>query len=378
MKTRIEHFGAIVELPSPLRGLAWVDRDRARRLGLDGGPAWQGEAPRHLAGPTEVHLVVSRRCGVGCRGCYVNATPKGDQMTAQQAFRAIDALAAQGVFHIALGGGEAMEHEDLFAIAAYARDKGLVPNLTTSGQGMTPELAERCRVFGQINVSIDAVGANRGSLPFSEAANALRLLRAVKKEVGINCVVSRSSYDGLPAVVRFAKKLRLSEVEFLRFKPAGRGLPIFGDENLLPAQCRGIYRRTLWLAFRHRMRIKLDCSFAPMVFAHSPSRRAAEFLGVVGCEGGNILASVMPNGQLTGCSFGGPEEGSAFETGTVARVWKSGFGAFRDYISRAPEPCRSCHYLSLCKGGCRVVSRAHGDWWAPDPGCPKVQAYNGK
>ena len=39
LKARVEHFGAIVEMPEPVRGLAWVDRDRARSLGIDGGAA---------------------------------------------------------------------------------------------------------------------------------------------------------------------------------------------------------------------------------------------------------------------------------------------------------------------------------------------------
>jgi radical SAM protein with 4Fe4S-binding SPASM domain len=378
LKTRIEHFGAVVELPAPLRGLAWVDRERAKSLGLDGGAAWEGDAPGHLSGPTEVHLVLSRRCDVGCRGCYVDAKPRGDEMSLEEARRAIDALARQGVFHVAMGGGETLHHDQLFEIAAYARSRGIVPNLTTSGQGMTEILAERCRVFGQINVSVDAVGASRGSLSFADAERALRMLRAAKKEVGINCVVSRSSYDGIGAVVRFAKKLRLSEVELLRFKPAGRGAPLFAKEDLLPAQARGIYRRALWLSLRHRIRVKLDCSFAPMIFAHRPSRRAAAFLGVVGCEGGNILASVMPDGQIVGCSFGGPNEGNVLDHGTLSAAWTTGFGAFRNYRKNAPEPCRSCEYLELCNGGCRVVAQAAGDWFAPDPGCPKVQEHRAR
>lgn len=378
VKARAEHFGAIVELPQPARGLAWVDRKLAQSLGVDGKLAWGGPDPGHLSAPTEVHLVLSRRCDVGCRGCYVDAVPDGPELSVAQAKAALDALAAAGVFHVALGGGEALDHAGLFEVASHARERGIVPNLTTSGRGLTPELAARCAVFGQINVSVDAVGADRGRVTFGDAERALRLLRTVKREVGVNTVVSRSTYDGLGEVVRFAKRLRLSEVELLRFKPAGRGAALFAREDLTPGQARGIYKKALWLAVRHRIRVKLDCSFAPMVFAHRPSRRAAQFLGVVGCEGGNILASVMPDGQVTGCSFGGPAEGSALEPGGFARAWRDGFGAFRDHAARAPEPCNTCEYLSLCKGGCRVVAQAAGGWHEPDPGCPRVQEHRAK
>jgi radical SAM protein with 4Fe4S-binding SPASM domain len=123
------------------------------------------------------------------------------------------------------------------------------------------------------------------------------------------------------------------------------------------------------------VRLKLDCSFAPMVFWHRPSVALARFFGVVGCQGGNVLASVMPDGSLTGCSFGGPTEASIFDEAGVHRAVESGFQAFRGYAARAPEPCRSCEYLSLCNGGCRVVASAKGDWWKPDPGCPRVVAF---
>src|SRR5262249_5946833 len=148
-----------------------------------------------------------------------------------------------GVFHVALGGGEALELPYLFEIAAHARKVGITPNLTTSGLGLDEELAERCRVFGQINVSVDGVGEAyrraRGFDGFARAERALRLLRAVKEEVGVNCVVSRSSFDGLGSVARLVRKLRLNELELLRFKPVGRGAGI--DEELSTDQARRIY-----------------------------------------------------------------------------------------------------------------------------------------
>lgn len=376
MKVRSEWFGGIVSLERP-RALVWINRAMMRLLGVKQSPRWSGPERLTLSAPTEVHLVISKRCSAGCKSCYVDATPAGPALSVAQAKAALDRLAAHGVFHVALGGGEALDLSYLFEVAEYARSIGILPNLTTAGLTMTPELAERCRVFGQINVSVDGVGdayrQARGFDGFARAERALRMLRAVKREVGINCVVSRSSYPHLEQVVRLARKLRLNEVELLRFKPAGRGAGTFADEDLTPEQGRGLFPLARRLTFRHWMRIKLDCSFAPMVFWHRPAAWVARFFGVVGCEGGNLLASVMPDGTLVGCSFGGPAEASIFDAAATARAFDSGFSAFRDYVSRAPAPCNTCEYLSLCKGGCRVVSQARGDWWQPDPGCPRVQ-----
>ncbi len=377
MRIRPEAFGAIVELETP-RALVSVNRPMATLLGMRESPLWQ-TAREHLSAPTEVHLVVSKRCSAGCKSCYVDATPKGAALSFAQARQALDRLAAHGVFHVALGGGEALDLDYLFELAAYARSIGILPNLTTAGLSLTRAQAQKCTVFGQINVSVDGVGAAyraaRGFDGFARAERALRWLRETKKEVGINCVVSRKSFPHLEAVAALAKRLKLNELELLRFKPAGRGQAMFAEEDLTLDQAKQVFPLARRLLFRHRVRVKLDCSFAPMVFWHRPAPWVARFFGVVGCEGGNLLASVMPDGTLTGCSFGGPAEASIFDASATSKAFDEGFTAFRDYPSRAQEPCRSCEYLSLCKGGCRVVAQAGGDWWAPDPGCPRVAAH---
>ncbi len=382
LAARHEQFGGIVATERP-RALVHLDRALMRRLGYGPSALWDNPAPSPLSAPTEVHLVLSKRCAAGCKGCYVDATPKGEVMSLDDAKRSLDELARLKVFHIALGGGEAMDIEYLFEVADYARTVGIIPNLTTAGLTLTEAQAERCRVFGQINVSVDGVGAAyekaRGFDGYDRAERALRLLRAVTRHVGINFVVSRSSYDGIDEVARLAKKLKLSELELLRFKPAGRGGgAMFDAEDLTPEQARGIYPKALRLALRRRLRVKLDCSFAPMVFAHNPPPALASFFGVQGCVGGDVLAAVHPDGVVTGCSFGGPPEADGRQVGEFEAAWKTGFRAFRDYVATAPEPCASCRYLSLCRGGCRVVSAARGQWSDPDPGCPRVQDYRAK
>jgi len=374
-RARAERFGGIVELSSP-RALLHVDREMMRELGYPESPLW--ELPEGaLSAPREVHVVLSRKCAAGCKGCYVDATPQGAALSYDEACRILDELSAMGVFHVALGGGEALELDYLFAVAEHARKVGITPNLTTSGLGLDEAAARKCAVFGQINVSVDGVGAAyaraRGFDGYRHAERALRLLREVKPEVGVNCVVSRSSFDHVGEVARLVRKLRLNELELLRFKPVGRGARI--DEELTPEQGRELWPMARRLVFRHRIRVKLDCSFAPMVFWHKPSARAAAFFGVQGCVGGDVLAAVQPEGALTGCSFTSRALADARVPGAMRQAWPSGFGEFRDYVRDAPQPCASCEYLQLCRGGCRAVSNAHGAFSDPDPGCPRVQEF---
>src|SRR5690349_13097471 len=79
---RAEPFGAIVHLETP-RALVFVDRDRARSLGFDGGDRWRDPADdgrvgrSTLSAPLEAHLQLTNRCDAGCTGCYTGASPEG-------------------------------------------------------------------------------------------------------------------------------------------------------------------------------------------------------------------------------------------------------------------------------------------------------------
>jgi radical SAM protein with 4Fe4S-binding SPASM domain len=390
-KARLERFGAIVQLTVP-RALVFVDRAFARRaLALPRGeePAlWRGEEPalgdHVLSAPLEAHLQLTNRCTAGCAGCYTGASAAGapNEWGLAEWTRAIDALADAGVFHVALGGGESAVLPWLGELADHARRRGIIPNLTTSGlDGLDALLAITDR-FGQINVSLDGIGAAyaavRGFDGFARADHAIRALRARKREVGINVVVTRKNFDELDRLFAYAAEQRLSEVELLRFKPSGRGARAYADLRCTDAQHRAFLPAILAAARRHTIRVKVDCSYTPMLAHHAPDRALLAELAVYGCTGGDFLVGAKPGGQLTACSFAAPPPALAEDrrprVTDLAAYWEApgAFGAFRDWRA-ARAPCASCDYLALCRGGCKVVS-AHvtGDLAAPDPECPRV------
>jgi radical SAM protein with 4Fe4S-binding SPASM domain len=267
-------------------------------------------------------------------------------------------------------------------LARHARVRGIVPNLTTSGLDGLDRLLAITELFGQINVSLDGLGATyaavRGFDGFARADAAIRALRARKREIGINVVVTRANFAELDAAFAYAKRRRLSEVELLRFKPAGRGARVYDDLRCTDAQHRMFLPTVLAAARRHRIRVKVDCSYTPMLAHHGPERSLLASLAVYGCTGGDFLVGAKPGGQLTACSFAAPPpakaDGHRPRADELAAYWTrpDAFGAFRRWRDAA-EPCRSCAYHDLCRGGCRVVS-AHvtGDDSAPDPECPRV------
>ena len=394
-RARLERFGAILQLTVP-RALVFVDRAFARRVlavqseNENDRPAiWAGaetalgDAP--LSAPLEAHLQLTNRCDAGCQGCYTGASPDGapNEWGLAEWTRAIDHLAEAGVFHVALGGGESAVLPWLGELADHARRRGIVPNLTTSGLAGLDRLVTISDRFGQINVSLDGLGPTyarvRGFDGFARADAAIRALRAVKREVGINVVVTRHNFGELDGLFAYAARRRLSEIELLRFKPSGRGARAYGELRCSDAQHRAFLPTILAAAKRHAVRVKVDCSYTPMLAHHRPDRALLAELAVYGCTGGDFLVGAKPGGQLTACSFAAPPPprapGADRPRVTELRsYWDApgAFGAFRTWRD-AREPCASCAYHALCRGGCKVVSaHATGDPSAPDPECPRV------
>ncbi|HLL25559.1 MAG TPA: radical SAM protein, partial [Kofleriaceae bacterium] len=282
-RSRLERFGAIVQLGVP-RALVFVDRAFARRvLRVEGTPTlWHGNEPalgdHVLSAPLEAHLQLTNKCTAGCQGCYTGASAEGapNEWGLDEWSRAIDHLAEAGVFHVALGGGESAVLPWLGELAQHARRRGIIPNLTTSGLDGFESLLAIADQFGQINVSLDGLGATyaavRGFDGFARADAAIRRLRAAKREVGINVVVTRKNYDELDAIFAYAAERRLSEVELLRFKPSGRGARAYADLRCTDAQHRAFLPTILAAAKRHVVRVKVDCSYTPMLAHHAPDR----------------------------------------------------------------------------------------------------------
>ncbi len=380
VRIRFESFGGIVALERPPL-LAFVDHAFLRRLGFRDHPRW-ASSRKTLSAPTEVHLTLTRACPIGCRGCYVDAAePSPGELSTAAVCAMLDDLAAAGVLHIAMGGGESYLRSDLFEIARHARTLGIVPNVTTSGLGMTSELARRSRVFGQVNVSVDGLSgwddaAGRPPGSWQLAARALEVLRRARVRTGVNCVVTRQNVDRLDELARAVRRLGVREIEFLRLKPTGRGATDYRQRVLTREQAREVYPRILAIARNARVRPRIDCSFLPMACHHGPDLDRMRLLGMLGCEAGHHLASVDAVGRTHACSF--LEDGRVLPGGLAAE-WDSADALvrYRNHRDSAGEPCASCTYLSICGGGCRAVSRyLTGDPFRPDPECPRVEDWS--
>ncbi|MBF0223823.1 MAG: radical SAM protein [Desulfobacterales bacterium] len=381
MKYRYENFGGIISSESPAF-LAYVDRDYMRSLDLPESLLWQTDdiSVNILSAPTEVHFAITNKCSISCPHCYMSAgdNEKGELST-ESIKQALKILSDMKVFHAALGGGEALERPDLFEIADYARKVGIVPNLTISGLHVTPNIAEKMRCFGQVNISMDGLeeyyGVFRGRNFFKIADTALDYLIQAGVPTGINCVVGKNNFEHIPKIFSYAAQKQLNEIEFLRLKPSGRCSELYYKEKTTYKQNIILTPLLSSLSAKYDITAKIDCSFVPMFCYHNPPHEMIDKMATYGCEAGNVLLGIRSNGSVSGCSFLSQTDISVFDFNSGYSS-KKYFKNFLSWTNLAKEPCKSCAYLYVCKGGCHAVAQfVKGSIFYPDPDCPKVVKY---
>ena len=118
---------------------------------------------------------------------------------------------------LALGGrGDPDQHEHFEDLLRISRENNLVPNFTTSGYGMTPELASICKQF---------CGAVAVSWYRSEyTLNAIKVLLEASVKTNVHYVLGKNSID--EAIDRLSRNdfpHEINAVIFLLHKPAGQG-----------------------------------------------------------------------------------------------------------------------------------------------------------
>ena len=380
-RVRDEGDTAVVAWPEPPAVLE-VSTEAAAALTAAGATPVGGGSPvpGGQTAPTEVHLAVTDRCPAQCTGCYLSAGPDRPGTEPDDLHAQLAELAALGVFEVAFGGGEALLRDDLLALAAEARALGMVPNLTTSGFGVTPERAARmATLFGQVNVSLDGVGrhytAARGWAGAERGLTALKTLAAGGVRCGVNTVLSKPLLDADGALDALGEQVAAAgarEWQWLRFKPVGRGAAAWASLAPTPEQLDETLPRALELGERLGLTVRIDCALVPFVAPVVDDPDRLRQLGVVGCPGGVGLWARSAAGAWAPCSF---SSGQAAPE-SLAAHWRHepSLSRWRDRASAPPEPCASCAVASVCRGGCRVVAGfLTGDELAADPQCPRVR-----
>jgi radical SAM protein with 4Fe4S-binding SPASM domain len=273
--------------------------------------------------------------------CYQDGWHKSQANMSLEDFQRIARECEGKVFQFALGGrGDPEMHPDFEEILAVCRQHGIVPNMTTSGFGLTPAKARLIKRY---------CGAAAVSWYRTEyTARAIETLLAEGVTTNIHYVLSNSSLEeaerlllenGFPSGVK--------KIIFLLHKPVGLGT----GANILKISDPRV--RSFFKLFDRPeicARSGFDSCSIPAVMNLTSKIYGAS---MDTCEGARYSAYIAPDMKMLPCSFDQEQRwGVSLASSSIEAAWNS--SAFDSFRNSLRESCPSCALHNLCLGGCPI------------------------
>lgn len=379
MKIRYESFGGIIRIDNPPATI-YVDKKHMKRLNYKKSKFWKLKKD-YLSAPIDTHFALTNNCPLGCKNCYKNSKKTKHKLSLEKIKKIIGKLAELKIFSIAFGGGEPFSRKDIFDIAKYAVKKEISPSITTNGYYINKNNAKKCKIFDHIHISLDIAHKDldneKGKGAFKYAVKAIDELKKQDIHVGINCLITQKNFNRLEELVRFCISKNIKDITFLRLKPIGKAKKDYRKLKLTYEQNKVLIKKIENLVKKYKIFAQIDCSLAPMLCSTKPNKKILDFFGTQGCVGGNTFIEIKEDSRLRACSFSRFYSGNALE---LKKQWDNlkEFNMFRNIIKNIKQPCKSCKYLDICRGGCHIISDYYGNFKDPDPECPLVIEYKKK
>ena len=280
-------------------------------------------------------------CAKAGIGCYQSGLLVQKPNMTVEDFRSIAEQSGGRCNQFALGGrGDPDQHEHFEEILKICRENNLVPNFTTSGYGMTPEIAKLCKQY---------CGAVAVSWYRSEyTLKAIEMLLDASVKTNIHYVLGNNSIDeAIDRLTRNDFPKGINAVIFLLHKPAGQGT----RENVLSVSDPRVAEFFAQVDEHHPFKVGMDSCNVPgaIRFCKSVMMESLDT-----CEGGRYSCYIGADMVMVPCSF---DQNRLYEVSlrdmTIEQAWNSGpFERFRDRMRGA---CPGCDKKDLCMGGCPLM-----------------------
>jgi len=218
---------------------------------------------------------------IHCRRITVAGQLVPQDLTTEEAFDLADQIAAFAQPIFVLSGGEPLFRPDIFDIARYASDAGLIVALATNGTLIDADIAQRIAESGVRRVSISFDGADapthdtfRGSGAFDKALAGMAHLRAAGVPYQINTTVARHNVHQMNETLRMAKDLGAQALHLFLLVPVGCGVEIADDQQISPTEYEGVLNWMYDAEMQGGIELKATC--APHYFRIVRQRQAEE------------------------------------------------------------------------------------------------------
>ncbi len=293
--------------------------------------------------PTMIDIGIMGHCKNKCDFCYQGDNEQ-PHMTLENYKRIIDET-KHHINQVALGGrGDPNLHPDFDKILLHTRLSGVVPNYTTSGNGLTDDQVTISKLCGAV-----AVSDYRSKFSY----DAMEKFTKAKIKTNVHFVLTQANFtDALKILyghnpwktrqwgknsIMF-KINKLNGVVFLLFKPQGRGT---NKTGLIPTNYQMKIFSELVLEPKCKIKIGMDSCLVNHVTQHV-KLPTIQRISVDTCEASRMSTYITPDMRMVPCSFADHDKvGVSLKGKTIEEVWKKGrsFKTFRKSLTKDKSCC---------------------------------------
>jgi radical SAM protein with 4Fe4S-binding SPASM domain len=257
---------------------------------------------------------------IHCRRITVADQLLPQDLTTAEAFDLIDQIASFARPIFVLSGGEPLFRPDIFDIARYAADAGLIVALATNGTLIDATVAGKIKEAGVRRVSVSFDGADapthdifRGAGAFDKALAGMDHLRQIGVPYQINTTVARHNVHQMPETLALAKSIGAVALHLFLLVPVGCGVEIADDQMISATE----YEEVLNWMYDAEMEggIELKATCAPHYFRIVRQRQAEERRNGIFRERPQSMHRQKKAGGSPGTN-GGARDGGSGNSGT--------------------------------------------------------------
>ncbi len=293
-------------------------------------------------GPELMDISITNWCDKGCSFCYKSSSNRGEHMAIDDYKRVIDQAAKMRTFQVALGGGNPNQHPNFVEILEYTASRGVVPNYTTNGHGLSVKILKATSKYcGAVAVSAYP--------PYDETAATVAKLGDHGIKPNIHFILDAESIDTAIDWLNQPPEYMagINAIIFLNYKPSGR---IVFEDKLLRNSSRLDEFFLLATSPQRKLKVGFDACCVSGVFA----RTSVNISMVEACDAGRFSMYVSEDLKVYPCSFqSGLADGDRLDDKTtLIDIWtrSRNMAAFRSYFSS--DRCGGCSHRSTCMNGC--------------------------
>ncbi|HEY5283320.1 MAG TPA: radical SAM protein [Polyangia bacterium] len=324
--------------------------------------------------PFAVALELTLRCPCRCQTCGSHAgAPRARELDHGEWMGVIGALADLGCRRITLMGGEPLLYPRWVELATAAREREMIVDLISSGQGLDEKTASLMAKSGlhAVTISVDGLASTHDAqrqVPgcFEQALRAIRWVDRAGLKVGVTSQVNLGNLAELEALAPILEDAGVLGWQLQLTLPLGRA-----DENrhlvappsMMPELLRVLRRLGRRRGLRPHITDNIGyCSRDDLELRTIQGGFPRPWLG---CRAGLDALGITSDGRVKGC-LALPDtctEGNMREE-SLAAIWRdpNRFRYNRCYTSeQLSGPCTVCAEAQRCRGGCTATAYAmHG------------------